>query len=434
MQYLTLFQLNNLIQSTINQQLAPSYWVVAEIGEMRINQKGHCYMEFVEKKEQQLTAKLRANLWAYDFHNLNSLFLQVTGHPISSGMKILAKVTVQFHKVYGLSLQVKDLDPSFTLGERARQRQNVIDRLKKEGIIGTNSHLPLPLVPQRIAMISSGTAAGYGDFMDQLVSNQQGYQFKVELFESVMQGEEAVLSIKKAIKRATKKIDQFDLLILIRGGGSQTDLDCFDSYELASEIALFPLPVLTGIGHLRDDTVVDIVANTKLKTPTAVAEFLINGMTAFDEQLNFQFDQIKNRTSGHLENQRTRLFAMLKSLDHGAKTLLYSSRHSLEILAQRLTSGVSASFKEIQALLFNYEELLIKQSLQVMSNEAHLLRILEAKITMANPENVLKRGYSITYLEGKVVKNDTEIKQGDELETRVYAKSIKSKVTKISYE
>ncbi len=184
MQYLTLFQLNQIIQSALDQQLAPSYWVVAEIGDLRIDQKGHCYMEFVEKDGQRMTAKLRANLWAYDFRNLNSLFQSVTGQPLKPGMKILARVMVQFHDVYGLSLQVKDLDPNFTLGDRARQRQEVIDRLNTEGIMTNNTRLSLPLVPQRIAVVSSGTAAGYGDFIDQIINNPQRYHFQVDLFES----------------------------------------------------------------------------------------------------------------------------------------------------------------------------------------------------------------------------------------------------------
>lgn len=434
MQHLTLFQLNQIIQSTLNQQLAPSYWVVAEIGEMRINQKGHCYMEFVEKEEQRLTAKLRANIWAYDFSNLNSLFRSVTGQPLKSGMKILARIMVQFHEVYGLSLQVKDLDPNFTLGERARQRQVVIDRLNQEGIMNNNASLRLPIVPQRIAVVSSSTTAGYGDFMDQLINNQQKYRFQVDLFETIMQGDEAAESIARAMRRAVENKEQFDVLVLIRGGGSQIDLDCFNSYLLASEIARFPLPVITGIGHQRDDTIADLVANTKIKTPTAVAEFLINGMKAFEEQLNFQFEQIKDHASRHLQNQRTQLFGMLKNLGHGAKTLINNNKHALGILKQRLMSGVDSCIKENRSQLLHYQEVLYKQPYVVVSQERRLLQVLETKITMADPENILKRGYTITYLNNQVIKPDTEIREGDELNTKLYAKSIRSKVLKVNNE
>jgi len=434
MQHLTLFQLNQIIQSTLNQQLAPSYWVVAEIGEMRINQKGHCYMEFVEKEEQRLTAKLRANIWAYDFSNLNSLFRSVTGQPLKSGMKILARIMVQFHEVYGLSLQVKDLDPNFTLGERARQRQVVIDRLNQEGIMNNNASLRLPIVPQRIAVVSSSTTAGYGDFMDQLINNQQKYRFQVDLFETIMQGDEAAESIARAMRRAVENKEQFDVLVLIRGGGSQIDLDCFNSYLLASEIARFPLPVITGIGHQRDDTIADLVANTKIKTPTAVAEFLINGMKAFEEQLNFQFEQIKDHASRHLQNQRTQLFGMLKNLGHGAKTLINNNKHALGILKQRLMSGVDSCIKENRSQLLHYQEVLYKQPYVVVSQERRLLQVLETKITMADPEIILKRGYTITYLNNQVIKPDTEIREGDELNTKLYAKSIRSKVLKVNNE
>lgn len=434
MQYLTLFQLNQIIQSALEQQLAPGYWVVAEIGDLRIGQKGHCYMEFVEKDDQKIVAKIRANLWAYDFRNLNSLFQSVTGQPLRSGMKILARVTVQFHEVYGLSLQVKDLDPNFTLGERARQRQMVIDRLNSQGIMTNNTRLRLPLVPQRIAVVSSGTAAGYGDFMDQLINNQQRYIFQVELFESIMQGEQAAESITRAIQEVAKIKERFDILVLIRGGGSQIDLDCFDSYLLASEIAQFPLPVITGIGHQRDDTIADMVANTKMKTPTAVAEFLINGIMAFEEQLNFRLEQIKDRTSRHLQDQRTQLFGMLKNLGYGAKTLINTNNHTLGILKQRLISGVDSCIKENRSQLIHYQEVLDKQPIKVVSQERRLLQVLETKISMADPENILKRGYSITYLNERVIKPEIEINEGDVLDTKLYSKSIRSKVLKVSNE
>ena len=302
-----------------------SYWVVAEIGEIRVNQKGHCYLELVEKEGQKLIAKLRGTIWAYDFYNLNNLFRSVTGQPLKTGMKILSRVMVQFHELYGLSLHIKDLDPNFTLGERARHRQLVIDRLTTEGVWHHNKSVSLPLVPQRVAVISSRGAAGYGDFMDQLMNNLPGYKFKVRLFETVMQGEEAVRSVIRSLKQAGSQKHEFDLVALIRGGGSQVDLDCFDDYALALEITKCPLPVITGIGHLRDDTIADMVAHSKMKTPTAVAEFLINGMEAFDQQLNFQADRIKNLAMRQLGDQQTSLFGLLKNLDHSARIALSGS-------------------------------------------------------------------------------------------------------------
>lgn len=434
MQQITLYQLNKLIQNTLEQNLDTSYWVVAEIGELRVNQKGHCYLELVEKEHDRLIAKLRGNIWAYDFYNINSLFRSVTGQPLKTGMKILARVVVQFHELYGLSLHIKDLDPNFTLGERARNRQQVIERLTREGVLQQNKKLPLPLVPQKIAVISSRTAAGYGDFMDQLMGNPQGYAFDVKLFETVMQGEEAVNSAIRAIKIIGAAHEQFDLVALIRGGGSQVDLDCFDSYQLALEITRCPLPVITGIGHQRDDTIADMVAHSKMKTPTAVAEFLINGMDAFEQQLNFLYDRIRDMVSKQLNDQQNRLFNMFKNLDHSAKIVISGKKHRIDLLNQRLGSAAGGALKTCHQNLKHFHDRLQKVPPRIISNEQQKLQIANTKFNLADPANILKRGYSITYLNGKVVKQDTEIGVGDEIETRVPAKRIKSNITEISNE
>ncbi len=236
------------------------------------------------------------------------------------------------------------------------------------------------------------------------------------------------------MKEAGTIKEHFDILVLIRGGGSQIDLDCFDSYLLASEIAQFPLPVITGIGHQRDDTIADMAANTKMKTPTAVAEFLINGMMAFEEQLNFQFNQIKDCTTRHLQDQSTKLFGMLKNLGHGAKTIINNHKHALGISKQRLISGVDGCIKENRGQLIHYQEALHKQPTKVVSHEKRLLQVLETKITMADPENILKRGYSITYLNEQVIKPHVKVVEGDELNTKMYSKSIRSKVLKVKNE
>ena len=431
MQQISLFQLNQLIQSTLDENLDSSYWVVAEIGELRVNQKGHCYMEFVEKQHEKVLAKLRANLWAYDYHNLNNLFRSVTGQSLGRGMKILARVMVQFHEVYGLSVLVKDLDPNFTLGEKARQKQMVIDRLSKEGLIDENSKLILPLVPQRIAVISSQTAAGYGDFMDQLTDNPYHYHFDVKFFEAVMQGEQAVHSITKALMQVQHEWIDFDVLVMIRGGGSQIDLDCFDSYDLAISIANSKLPVFTGIGHQRDDTVADLVAHTSLKTPTAVAEFLLNGVSAFEAQLDYNRDRIKNLAANQLEHQRTQLLKMLKSLHHSSNMVIKDNSHKLTLMNQKLGAGVQRCLKENQITLHRYQQRLANRTIKTVDDSKQLLKLLEAKLTLADPQKILQKGYTITYLEGNVVKDNTPIKPGDQLETRLSNKKIISTVQKV---
>ena len=434
MRQFTLFQLNQLVRTTLDQHLEPSYWVVAEIGEFRINQKGHCYMEFVEKQQERMVAKMRANLWAYDFYNLNSLFLKVTGKPLGAGMKILAKVMIQFHEIYGLSLLVKDLDPNYTLGERARQKQLIIERLSKEGTINKNRQISLPLVPQRIAVVSSKSAAGYGDFIDHLANNIQGYHFEVRLFEATMQGEEAVTSITRAIKKILQQVENFDILAIIRGGGSQIDLDCFDSYVLATEIASSKLPVVTGIGHQRDDTVADLVAHTRLKTPTAVAEFFINGVASFDEQLNYQLDRIAQQTQKRLDQQGSKLLNMLSSLVHGSKMAVQQNLHELALIKQQLESSATRNLNQNRKQIQEYQYRLIKQSNQVVEFERQRLQVAQAKLTLADPEHILKRGYSLTYLNGKIVKPNTVVEEGDEIETTLHQRTVSSKVTKVTNE
>ena len=431
MQQISLYQLNQLIQSTLDDNLDSSYWVVAEIGELRVNQKGHCYMEFVEKQHEKVLAKLRANLWAYDYHNLNNLFRSVTGQSLGRGMKILARVMVQFHEVYGLSLLVKDLDPNFTLGERARQKQEVIERLSKNGLIDKNSQLRLPLVPQRIAVVSSQTAAGYGDFIDQLTTNPYHYHFEVEFFEAVMQGEQAVQSISKALEQVQTDWTKFDVLVIIRGGGSQIDLDCFDSYDLAEAIANSILPVFTGIGHQRDDTVADLVAHTSLKTPTAVAEFLLNGVSAFEAQLNFNRDRIKELAANQLEYQRTQLLKMSKSLYHNSNMVIKDNSHKLELMSQKLGAGVYRCLQESQITLNQCQQRLANRTIKVVDDNKQKLKLFEAKLTLADPQTILQKGYTITYLQGKVVKDHTPIKPGDQLETRLSNKRITSTVLKV---
>jgi len=267
MEHLSLATLNQIIKDTLNTTLEPSYWVVAEIAELRTNYSGHCYLEFIQKEEEsgKILAKTRGTIWSYTYRTVSAWFQSITGEELRSGITVLANVQVQFHEVYGLSLNVKDIDPNFTLGERARKKQEIIKQLEEDGIFEMNKSLKLPLVPQRIAVISSETAAGYGDFMNQITHNDFGYKIETLLFPATMQGDKAPNAIINALLQVHNTMDKFDALIIIRGGGAQVDLDCFDHYELAAHIAQFPLPVFTGIGHERDETICDLVAHTSLK-------------------------------------------------------------------------------------------------------------------------------------------------------------------------
>src|SRR5208283_1477158 len=281
----SLYELNNIIKSVISDAFAGTFWVIAEIAECKCNQRGHCYLELVEKEADKTIAQIRATIWAYDYRKLSHKFQMATSESFKQGMKILLLAGIAFHEVYGLSLNIRDIDPTYTMGEMARRKAEVIERLKQEGLMDLNKGFSLPLVPQRIAVISSPTAAGYGDFFDQLDRNLYGYTFDHVLFPALMQGQEAEESIISALTKIREQKHRFDVVVLVRGGGSAIDLNCFDSYAIAAHIARCPLPVITGIGHEKDASVADMVAHTRMKTPTAVAEFLISGIRSFEERI-----------------------------------------------------------------------------------------------------------------------------------------------------
>ncbi|MFW5760011.1 MAG: exodeoxyribonuclease VII large subunit [Cyclobacteriaceae bacterium] len=409
MQHITLIELNKIIKQTLDKNLEPSYWIVAEIGEMRLNQKGHCYLDLVEKEDNSIIAKSRASIWAYNYRTISSWFERVAGQPLKNGMNILANVVVSFHEVYGFCLVIRDIDPSFTLGERARRRQEVIDKLKGDGIFTMNQALQLPLVPQRVAVISSASAAGYGDFMDQLNNNRHGYHFEVKLFKAVMQGEEAVDSMINGLTAIFKLIEKFDLVVIIRGGGAQVDLDCFDTYDLAAHVAQFPLPVITGIGHDRDETITDLVAHTKLKTPTAVAEFLISGLRVFEDKLEQLFEQLHGQVKDRLDHAEHQLFRLGGELRHAVNQKLNRQQNKIDSLQHQLQSSSRACLK------FYNEKLTYWQK----------------NLELLDPALVLKRGYSLTVKDGKTIGQDNKLQLGDEITTYTEHYKLASKISKV---
>jgi len=402
---LSLSELNQQIQTALENALDPFYWVTAEIAELRVNQRGHCYMELVEKEEEQIKAKIKANIWAFTYRKLSGWFEAITKESLKPGMKILCQVQVQFHPVYGLSLNVNDIDPNYTLGERARNRQEVIDRLMEEGVYDMNKQLTLPDVVQNIAIISSETAAGFGDFINQIRYNEFGHQYRCTLFNATMQGSDARESIIDAMHDVHKNIGQFDALLIIRGGGASLDMDCFDTYDLAYHITQFPLPVITGIGHDRDETIADLVAHTQLKTPTAVAEFLINRTLAFENQL----DQLM---------QRILEYTTLK---------FQSRRHELELLSQRLEHQLNRKIEEQKVFLEKAANLFKTLAPLRLKNLAETLKHIEHSISLLNPESVLNRGYSITTMNGTLIKNmKRKLISGDLVKTRISKGSFES--------
>lgn len=401
---LSLSELTGLIRSAIVDTLPDAYWVIAEIADIKQNQKGHCYVDLVEKNNKATVAQIKANIWSYEYRTISNRFRKATNEPLRQGMKILFLAYVSFHEVYGLSLNIRDIDPSFTMGEMARKKKEVIERLRKEGIIDRNKAYELPLVPQRIAVISSATAAGYGDFFSHLDHNPYGYFFIHTLFPALMQGREAEQSIISSLNNIKKQKNNFDLVVIIRGGGSVTDLNCFDNYHLASQVATFPLPIITGIGHEKDDTVVDIVAHTKMKTPTAVAEFLITGARSFEENIIGLESRIISYADRFLKSLMLQLTSLAQRLSLVPVRLISEHQNRLLLIQRDIRGHMGLRFK----------------------NEQNRFSSLEQALRYLDPANVLRRGYSITTSRGKIIKKASVLKNGMTIETRLHNGTVTS--------
>lgn len=372
MKQYTLSELCAEIQDVIKYELEEHYWVRAEIASM--STRGHCYMELVEKaNENTLAAKVRATCWNHVYSLLSNYFIQEAGQPLRVGMQVLVEVSVTFHPLYGLSLNIWNIDPTYTQGALAKQRHATINRLTKEGVIDLQKNLLTPTIIRKIAVISAADAAGYGDFCDQLTNNRFGYKFQLSLFAAVMQGDHAPQSIISALKKIAAQEEQWDIVVIIRGGGATTDLGCFDDYELANHCAQFPLPILSGIGHTKDMSIVDMVAHTSVKTPTAAAEWLI-------ERINKQIEVICQLT---LRLQRT-------------------TQHI-----------VTYQHNQLQ----NYLNRISYAAQRMMIHEKNNLLMLAKTIDLHSPERIFKRGYSLTTLNGQPVTKIEDIKKGDTLKT-----------------
>lgn len=380
----TLRQLNLMVRDAIAMQLPDEYWVEAELSECR-ERGGHCYMELVEKDDRSNTpiARASAKCWRQTWQMVQPYFERTTGQPLHAGLKVLLKVYAQFHEAYGFSWIVTDIDPTYPLGDMARKRQEIIRQLKEEGIFDLQRELHIPLFAQRIAVISAENAAGYGDFCRQLEDNGYGFRFEVTLFPAVMQGEQVEQSIIAALEKIYSLNATFDVVVIIRGGGATADLSGFDTLALAENVAQFPLPIITGIGHDRDECILDMVSNTRVKTPTAAAALLIDNLKQVLERINMAQQRL-NRI-GHLFSD---------------------ARHRLELLENRFSVA--------------WERQLTEQK--------HRINRLELMLQGFDPQLLLSRGYSITLLNGKAIRDPRQLKAGDEIETRVEKGTIRSVV------
>lgn len=381
---LTLFALNNLVRGALAQGFPTACWVVGELSEVRETTAGHCYIELVERDSvtNEPVAKARGTVWARIYSLLKPYFLEQTGVPFAMGLKVLLKVTVVFHELYGYSLDVCDIEPSYTIGEAARQRKAILERLLREGVMELNKELSFPLLPQRVAVISSSYAAGYGDFCDQLIKNPYGFVFYPALFSAPMQGSKVEQGIIAALDRIAQNVDSWDVVVIIRGGGATSDLSCFDTYDLANNCAQFPLPIITGIGHKRDETLLDAVAHTSVKTPTAAAELLIRAVAAQAATLEDASRAIATAVNNAIDVQKLRINTLLQRLP--VFTALY------------------------------------------LQQQQHKLSLFEQSAATASPARVLAMGYSITRVGGKAVRSLADVPPGTQVETTVAGGSFTS--------
>ena len=408
------------------------YWVEAELSECR-ESKGHCYMELIQKDERSATpiAKASAKCWVSKWMLIRPYFERTTGQRLHAGMKVLLKVYPQFHEAYGFSWIITDIDPTYTLGDMARKRQEIIRQLKEEGVFDLQKELQLPLFCQNIAVISSETAAGYGDFCNQLTDNPYGFLFHTQLFPAIMQGDGVEQSVINALEEIfdvqSSQSDMFDCVVIIRGGGATSDMSGFDTLALAENVANFPIPIITGIGHERDESILDMVSYLRVKTPTAAAAFLIEHL----KEVRDSIEDLQNRMI-HCAQQKLsalnsnlsaiadvipRLFSIVKTRQEARLDSLFSSLLSSiqqTILAQK--SNLTTIEQRIPMLIVDRR----------LTAEYHRLEMLEEKIKSLDPALLLRRGYSITLFKGKAVRDPLALKKGDEIETRIEKGIIKS--------
>jgi len=409
MDTLSLYELTSLVSQAIEDTLPDNYWVEAEL--MSLQEKnGHCFMQLVQKDMFGATpvAQASAKCWRSQWVKVGAKFAKATGGYPSPGMKLLVKVKVEFHPTYGFSLIINDIDPTYTIGDMARKRQEIIRQLKEEGVFDLQRDLSLPLFCQRIAVISSPDAAGYGDFCNQLLHNEYGFHFDVELFPAVMQGEQVEQSVCEALDAIYESVSSYDCVVIIRGGGAVADLSGFDTLMLAENVANFPIPIITGIGHDRDESILDMVSYKQVKTPTAAAAFLIDRLTEVQNRIEDAQNTILACVSISLERQKSRLESIVQRITSFCLIIKEKGCGNLDRIEQRLTNSIQ----------------------QRLMSGSHRLEMLEQRIKALDPTILLKRGYSMTLCDGKIVKDADELQSGQEIETLLAKGKVRSIVKK----
>lgn len=429
--HLSLYELNSLVRDVISMSLPDSYWVEVELSEAREGYGGHCYMELIEKDEHSNTpiAKAHASCWRNRWMLLKPQFERVTGQRIHAGMKVLLKVHAQFHENYGFSWIVDDIDPTYTMGDMARKRMEIIQTLKEEGVFDLQKELKLPMFCQRIAVISSATAAGYGDFCNQLADNGYGLQFTTALFAATMQGEGVEQSVISALNRINEEWENWDCVVIIRGGGATSDLSGFDTLALAENVANFPLPIITGIGHERDESVLDMISFQRVKTPTAAAAFLVDHLTEVYARIEDAQEAIVNYVKRRLQVERMKFERLSTQIPTLFSLVKVRQSNRLDQLLNRLKVKAERIPADGLHRLEMLEARLKEPVARKLERELHRIDMLSQRAIAQDPERLLSRGYSITLKDGKSIKDASQLKAGDEIETR-FAKGVAKAVVK----
>lgn len=424
---LSLFELNNLVREVITTDLSMEYWVEAELSEVR-EVRGHCYMELVQKDMFSNTpvAKASAKCWKSKWMYVRPKFEQITGQYLHTGMKVMLKVYADFHEAYGFSWIVTDINPEYTLGDMAKKRMQIIEQLKQEGVFDLQKELEIPMFAQRVAVISSQNAAGFGDFTRQLTDNSYGFKFQVELFPAIMQGEGIEGSVIAALDAINERLDEFDVVVIIRGGGATSDMSGFDTLALAENVANFPLPIITGIGHDRDESVLDMISHTKVKTPTAAAALLVEHLEVVWQMLMEAENELVTVAQHRIENEKQRLSHIAEKIPVLFSLVKTHYENVLDKLLMTISSMINEKVSSEKHNVLLMEEK-IKPLVDVrLQREKHHLMMLEQRVKALDPEILLKRGYSITLCKGKVVVDASMLKSGDEVETKVRKGTFKS--------
>ncbi len=426
--HMTLLELNSLVSEVLENAMPRQYWVEAELSDVN-ERRGHLFAELVEKDESSNTpvARASAKCWASTWYSLKRTFERITGEQLRTGMKVLLKVYVQFHPAYGFSWIITDIDPTFTLGDLAKRRMEIIAQLKAEGIFDMQKQLSLPMFCQHIAVISSATAAGYGDFCNHLHNNPYGFFFQTTLFHAVMQGEQIESSVIDALNRIFDADEEYDCVVIIRGGGATSDMSGFDTLNLAENVANFPIPIITGIGHERDECILDMISYHRVKTPTAAADFLLSHLENTSRTIDNLADRLARSAARYLETERVRMKGISSKIPILFSMVKASQTNRIEILSKRIENALRQKTEQENHRLQMLQQTIEMGAKQAIEKERHRLSLLAQKALSLDPEIILKRGYSITLSGGKVVTDASKVMKGEILETRLANGTVLSK-------